>query len=144
PVKSCSAMTDTYVQASRRSTTMIEQERHARHPGVGAFVLVCALMVVSLPANAASGGSAQTGGHAKPTLTFNPTSVSVGDAYTVQGVGFPANTWVAVLAYFSHHAPSWGSAVTDGSGYLTASFTATASGRVRHVAKLQGNSGRFQ
>jgi hypothetical protein len=49
-----------------------------------------------------------------------------------------------VAAYFSHRTPVWGSGITDGAGNLTVGFVATASGRVRHVAKMQGSTGRLR
>jgi hypothetical protein len=124
---------------------MVQQERQLRYVGTRVFVLVCALMIMSIPANAVSSSSPTAGGDAKPTLTFNPTSVSVGDAYTVEGAGFPANTWVAVAAYYSNQAPDWGccSVITDGSGNITVSFIATESGHVRHVAETQASNGRL-
>jgi hypothetical protein len=112
---------------------MFEHERRSGHL-VRLAVLVCALLVTTAPAYAA-------GGNDRPTITFNPTAVSVGETYTVSGTGLPANTWVAVEAFYSH-IPTWSAGVlTDSSGDANVTLTATDSGHIRHVLLVQGDRG---
>jgi hypothetical protein len=102
-------------------------------------VAVLALVPAALAAQAGKGG----GSGAKTTgasLKFSSPTVVVGQQYQVTGSGFAANTWVTVGAHFPD-TTYWASQVTDGSGNLNLTFTATSAGQVYHEAKQLSNNG---
>lgn len=101
------------------------QKPAARIVTIAAFV--CGLVLV--PAALAKGK-----GH-DPPLVFNPSTVSVGQQYTVSEFGLAPNTWVTVGAYFAYPTlTQWCSHDTDSAGNWSCTFTAAESGNVLHEA----------
>jgi hypothetical protein len=105
--------------------------------------LVLALMLVPVAYAAKGGNTGGGGGSTGARITFDPATAVVGQQYQVHGTGFAPNTWETVGAYYSD-TTWWASAVTDGNGNFTVSFSATSAGKVLHEAKEQGNSGRLR
>ena len=101
-------------------------------------ILVFALLLV--PAAVAN----KVGGHGHDaSVSFNPATVIVGQQYRVNLSGFSPNTWVSVGAHYPDMT-WWGSGVTDASGDISLSFTATSAGQIYHEAKERQSNDSFK
>jgi hypothetical protein len=112
---------------------------------------IAALALVALPTGslAAKGGNVGDathggGGGSGAGITFEPSTVSVGQTYQVHVSGLRANTWSTVGAYYiSSDAAYWCSGSSDGSGNFSCGFTAEKSGSIRHEA-YQKQANRYR
>jgi len=102
-----------------------------------ARLILATLVVVLVVAPVAVAGK---GGHGNDaSISFNSTTVAVGQQYQVNLHGFTPNTWVSVGAHYSD-VTWWGSGVTDANGNISLAFTATSAGQIYHEAKeMQAN-----
>jgi IPT/TIG domain-containing protein len=112
-----------------------------------AGIIVALIVALSVTTQTAPGGAedafAGRGGGSGPTLTFEPSTGTVGQTYTVAGSGFRANTWVTVGAQYPD-TTWWGSRITDSTGSFRIPFTATGSGQILHEAKEQRSNGSLR
>jgi hypothetical protein len=99
--------------------------------------LVLALVVVPV-AIAGKGGH----GH-DASISFNPSTVAVGQQYQVNLSGFTPNTWVSVGAHYPEMT-WWGSGATDANGDISLTFTATSAGLIYHEAKEMQRNDSFR
>ena len=103
------------------------------------ILLVLALAPI---AGAARGGATSTSGS---PITFNPTTVSLGQVYQINVTGLSANTWTSVGAYYiSTDAAYWCSAYSDGTGHFSCTFTAMTTGNIRHEVYQLGNNSHYR
>jgi len=78
------------------------------------------------------------------TITFNPTTVAVGQTYQVNVSGLRPNTWGNVGAYYiSSDAAYWCSGTSDSAGSFSCTFTAEKAGTILHEA-YQKNHNRYR
>jgi hypothetical protein len=122
---------------------MVTRKTPAVRIALAAAFLVLALALVPA-ALAGKGGSGNTSGGSGATITFNPTTVTVGQQYTVSVSGFGAHAWAVVGAYFPYPTSTrWCSGWTDAAGNFSCTFTALQSGSILHVADKLDNNGRL-
>jgi hypothetical protein len=112
-----------------------------RRFALAAVLSVAVLALVPAALAGKGGGGAGSGATTSASLKFSSPTVVVGQQYQVTGSGFAANTWVTVGAHFPD-TTYWASQVTDSSGNLNLTFTATSAGQVYHEAQQLSNNGR--
>jgi hypothetical protein len=113
---------------------------------IAAMMLTAALALVpaALAGKSGGGGGGSTGG-TSPKISFSPSTVSVGQQYTISVSGMGANAWVVVGAEFPYPTMTvWCSHYADASGNWSCTYTAAQAGSIVHQVDTMGNNGRLR